>query len=38
MIVTGHHCEVLDHSRLVGHHLNICRSPLAEETDLDWFA
>jgi hypothetical protein len=38
MIVTGHHCEVLDHSRLVGHHLNICGSPLAEETNLDWFA
>jgi hypothetical protein len=38
MIVTGYHCEVLDYSRLVGHHLNICRSPLAEESDLDWFA
>jgi hypothetical protein len=38
MIVTGHHCEVLDHSRLVGDDLNICGSPLTEHTDLDWFA
>lgn len=37
VVVTGHHCEVLNDAGLVSQDLNVRGPPLPEQTDLDGF-